>query len=118
MRFLIVDNTTRARQSMKALLEAWCQTAEVREAMNGAEAAQMAEEFQPELVLMDARMPVMNGIEATRQIKQKWPEIKIIVLSVVADYQGPALAAGADGFVSKSDPPDVLRNAITEVMSK
>jgi CheY-like chemotaxis protein len=101
---------------MKALLEVWCPLSEVREAVNGAEAVQIAEEFQPDIILMDARMPVMNGLEATRLIKEKWPLIKVIVLSVITDYQATALAAGANGFVSKSDPPEKLRSAIEEIM--
>jgi DNA-binding NarL/FixJ family response regulator len=113
---LIADNTPRARQGMRALLEVWYQWDEVREAVNGAEAVQLAQEFQPDLILMDARMPAMDGLEATRQIKAKWPQIKIIILSVYPDYQVVALEAGADGFVGKSDPPDILRKMLAEVL--
>jgi CheY-like chemotaxis protein len=116
MRALIADNTPRARQGMRALLEVWYQWDEVREAVNGAEAVQLAQEFQPDLILMDARMPAMDGLEATRQIKAKWPQIKIIILSVYPDYQVVALEAGADGFVGKSDPPDILRKMLAEVL--
>jgi CheY-like chemotaxis protein len=118
MRFLIVDDTVRARQSMKALLEVWHPHEELREAANGTEAVQLAEEFQPDIILMDARMPGMGGLEATRLIKSKWPQIKIIILSVFMDYQPRALAAGADGFLSKSDPPESLRKMLAEVLKK
>ena len=118
MRFLIVDDTIRARQSMKALLEVWHPQAKLCEAANGAEALQLSEEFQPDLLLMDARMPGMSGLETTRQIKAKWPEIKIIILSVFTDYQALALEAGADGFISKSDPPETLRNMLEQVLQK
>jgi CheY-like chemotaxis protein len=118
MRFLIVDDTSRARQSMKALLGVWNLADEVHEAVNGTEALTQAEEFQPEIVLMDARLPVMSGLEATRQIKAKWPQIKIIVMSVFADYQALAQEAGADDFVSKSDPPDKLRQTIARVLQE
>ena len=78
----------------------------------------MVEEFQPDVILMDARMPRMNGPEATRLIKAKWPQIKIIILSVFTDYQALALAAGADGFVGKSDPLEKLRQILAEVLQK
>ena len=118
MRFLIVDDTIRARQSMKALLEVWHPHEEVREATNGIEAVQLVAEFQPDIILMDARMPGMSGLEATQLIKAKWPQIRIIILSVFMDYQPRALAAGADGFVSKSDAPETLRKMLAEVLQK
>jgi YesN/AraC family two-component response regulator len=116
MRVLIVDDTSRARQSMKALLDVWYQIEEVREAKNGAEAVQLVDVFRPDVILMDARMPKMGGLEATRLIKAKRPEIKIIVLSVFMDYQVLALAAGADAFVNKSDSPELLRKTLVDVM--
>jgi DNA-binding NarL/FixJ family response regulator len=118
MRFLIVDDTSRARKSMRALLDVWYQTNEVCEATNGAEAIQLIEDFQPDVVLLDARMPRMGGLEATRQIKMKWPQVKIIILSVFLDYQELALAAGADAFVSKSDSPEKLRKTLAELLQK
>ena len=116
MRVLIVDDTSRARQSMKALLEIWHRPEEIHEAANGYEAVQSIETFQPDIVLMDARMPTMGGLQATRLIKAKWPQIKIIILSVFADYQALALEAGADAFVSKSDPTELLRKTLLDVM--
>ena len=112
MRFLIVDDTSRARRSMRALLEVWYPLQEVCEAENGMGAVKMAEEFQPDIILMDARMPVLSGLEATRQIKAKWPQIKIIILSVFMDYQSLAMEAGADGFASKGDSPEELRRIL------
>ena len=116
MRFLVVDDTSRARQSMKALLEVWYPNEEVREAASGNEAVQVADQFQPEFILMDARMPGMSGLEATRLIKSQWPQIKIIILSVFTDYQVLAMEAGADAFISKSDPPEKLREALKNIL--
>jgi DNA-binding NarL/FixJ family response regulator len=116
MRVLIVDDTSRARKSMKALLEVWHPFEEVREAANGSEAVQLVEEFQPDIILMDARMPTMSGLQATRLIKAKWPQIKIIILSVLTEYQSLALAAGADAFSSKSDPPEKLLETLKDVL--
>jgi DNA-binding NarL/FixJ family response regulator len=118
MRFLIVDDTSRARHSMKALLEVWNLVDDVCEAENAGEALQLAEEFRPDIILMDARLPGMSGLEATRIVKEKWPQIKVIVLSVFMDYQPLAVEAGADGFVSKSDPPDILRKTISQFLSR
>jgi len=118
MRFLIVDDTARARHSMRALLEVWHPLEEVREAACGTEAVQLAEEFQPDFIFMDARMPGMSGLEATRLIKSKWPQIRIIILSVFTDYQPLALEAGADEFVSKSDSPESLRKKLAGLLRK
>ena len=118
MRVLIVDNQPRARQSMKALLGAWHPAAEVREAADGIEAVRLAEEFRPDLILMDARMPKMNGLEALKHIKAQSRLIKIIVLSMYPDYEVEALASGADAFVSKSDPPEKLRKTLADVIMK
>lgn len=118
MRILVVDNQARARHSMKALLSTWRQVEEVYEASNGTEAVKMAEEFQPDVILMDARMPKMNGLEATRLIKSKWPQIKVIILSMYTDFESQALSAGADSFVSKSDPPDKLRKTLMNLIGE
>ena len=118
MRILIVDDTPRARQSMKALLDVWHQLQEVREAAHGIEAIQLVEEFKPDVILMDVRMPKMDGLEATRLIKSSWPQIKIIILSIYPDYQAAALAAGADAFICKSDLPEELREVLAEIVQK
>jgi two-component system, response regulator YesN len=116
MRILVVDNQPRARQSMKALLGAWYPAAEVREAADGYEAVQLAEEFQPDVILMDARMPKMSGLEAVRHVKAESRLIKVIILSMYPDLEAEALAAGAEAFVSKSAPPEKLRKTLAEVL--
>ena len=108
VRVLIADDQPRARQGLKALLATWPQVKEVQEAANGQEALVLVEESQPDLVLMDIRMPKMDGLEATRRIKAKWPQIKIVVLSMYTEYAADALAAGADAFVCKGEPPGKL----------
>ena len=118
LRVLIVDNQVRARTSMKALLGAWYQIEEVREAANGIEAVQLAEEFLPDVILMDARMPGMNGFDATRLIKSRWPQIKVVIISMYPEFQAEALSAGADSFVSKSDLPNELRKTLVDVTDK
>jgi two-component system response regulator AlgR len=112
MRMLVVDNQPRARQSMKALLGAWYPAAKLREAADGYQAVQLAEEFQPDLILMDARMPRMNGLEAVRHIKGQSDTVKIIIISMYADLNSEALSAGADAFISKSDAPEKIKQTI------
>jgi DNA-binding NarL/FixJ family response regulator len=65
---------------------------------------------------MDVRMPVMDGLQATRHIKRHWPQIKIIVLSMYGDYQVDALAAGADAFMSKSESPENVLDKMSQVL--
>jgi len=118
LRILIVDDQQRSRQSMKALIGAWYPDAEVREAANGDEAINRVVEFQPDLVLMDVRMPKMDGLEGLMQIKAVWRQTRVIILSMYPDYEAEALAIGADAFVSKSDPPEKLREALAGVIGE
>jgi DNA-binding NarL/FixJ family response regulator len=110
-----VDDQPRARKSIRALLATWPEAGQVREAANGREALRLVEEFRPDVVLMDVRMPdtlacgaSVDGIEATRLIKARWPQVKVIMISMYPDYAADALEAGADAFFSKGTPPDEL----------
>ena len=117
LRILIVDDQKSARRSLKALLATRFQLVDTCEAANGIEAVRCVEECKPDIVLMDARMPEMDGIEATRIIKTKAAHTPVIVLSMYIEYQGAALAAGADAFISKGDPPERLLEALTKASS-
>jgi CheY-like chemotaxis protein len=114
IRILIVDDQRRARRSVKALLATRFQLTETCEADNGIEAIRCVEECKPDVVLMDARMPGMDGIEATRIIKTISAHVPVIVLSMYPEYQAAALAAGADAFISKGDPPERLLEALAK----
>jgi DNA-binding NarL/FixJ family response regulator len=61
----------------------------------------LVEKRRPDVVLMNARMPVMDGVEASRLIKERWPEIRVVVLTIHAAYRATALTAGADAFLIK-----------------
>lgn len=118
IRVLIVDDQPRARKSVKALLSTWQRVGEICEAGNGCEAVCLVKQFQPDLVLMDVRMPEMDGLEATAQIKARWPKVKVIVLSMYVENQDEALAAGADAFVSKGEAPEQLLDMVSTVVKK
>ena len=112
VQILIVDDQPRTRQSLRALLSTWPPAGEVREAVDGREAVQLVEERQPDVILMDVRMPGMDGLQATQVIKASWPKIKVVVLTLYGEYEGEALAAGADAFIGKGEPPDQLLAAL------
>jgi DNA-binding NarL/FixJ family response regulator len=111
-RVLIADDYARSRNGLRALLTTWPEVEVVGEAVNGREALHQVAERQPDVVLMDARMPLMDGLEATRLIKKKWPGVKVIVLTLYITYQAKALSAGADAFLIKGCPNEELLAAI------
>ena len=112
IRVLIVDDSTRARRGLRALLATWPEVEVVGEAINGEEAVRFVENCPPTVVLMDLQMPIMNGTEATRRIKERWPLVSIIAVTIDAAAQNAAIAAGADAFVLKGDAPEGLRCAL------
>ena len=118
IRVLIVDDQPRARMSLKALLSTWSRVGEMNEGCNGQEALRLVEELQPDVVLMDVRMPGIDGLKATAQIKALRPQIKVILLSMYPEYQDEALAAGADAFVGKGDAPRELLDLLSAVVQK
>ena len=113
MRILIADDQKHTRKGLKAMLSASLPGPKIWEAMTGLEAERLAEEIQPDLILMDIRMPEGDGLSATRQIKARHPEIRIVVLSLHTEREQDALAAGADAFVSKGESPQRLLQTIT-----
>lgn len=115
MKILIADHQKHARSGLKALLRAAMSQPEIWEAANGREAQQLAQERRPDLVLMDIRMPEVDGLAATRWIKSNFPQVKILVLSLQGDRSAEALAAGADGFVSKCESPQTLLDRVAEL---
>ena len=118
IRILIVDDQPRARKSLRALLSTWPRALEIHEAANGREAVQLVEELQPVVVLMDVRMPEVDGLKATLQIKAMWPQVKVIVLSMYLEYNDEALAVGADAFIGKGDAPEKLLDLLSAVVGK
>lgn len=112
IRLMIADDHPSSRRGLRALLST-CPTVEVVcEAENGLEALQLVETCRPDLVLMDLQMPICDGLEATRRIKSKTPQVKIIILTIHETSQREALSAGADGFLLKGCPSEELLAAI------
>jgi len=112
---LIADDSSAVRDGLQSILKAHTDIEVVGEATNGVEAIAGAEQLQPRVILMDAQMPELDGIEATRQIKGRWPNIKILLLTVHLEYVEAALAAGVDGHLLKDSGRQELVQAIREL---
>lgn len=117
IRILLVDDHALFRKGVKALLEARSEFIVVGEASNGCEAIELAQKLQPDLIFMDIDMPQLNGLEATRNIKQQLPNIQIIMLSV-SDYAPQlfeAIKSGACGYLLKNLEPEEIFEMLDKV---
>lgn len=112
IRLLIADDNAATRAATIALLEASPFRAAIWEARNGEEAIQLAASAQPDVILMDVQMPVLDGIAATRRIKQLWPTIRVVVLTMYGSHEAAAVAAGADHFLLKGGAAERLITAV------
>lgn len=103
IRVLIVDDHAILREGLRAMLNYYDDVEIVGEAQDGNEAMAQVEALLPDVVLMDIAMPGMNGLEATRLLRQKYPQTRILVLTQHEDrqYVVPLLQAGAAGFMTK-----------------
>jgi two-component system response regulator NreC len=113
-RLLLVDDHAVVRSGLKMLLSSHAEMEIVGEASTAAEALQLTGETHPDVILMDIGLPDKNGIEATREIKAIYPDIKIVALTIHEDeeYFFQMLNAGASGYVPKRAAPDELLTAI------
>jgi DNA-binding NarL/FixJ family response regulator len=112
IRILVVDDHTLFREGLTALLQSAADIEVVGEASSGAEAIALAAELQPDIILMDIRMEHVNGIEATRRIRQEQPGVRVIMLTMVErdDSLLAALRAGAQSYILKgADKKQVLK---------
>ena len=113
VRVLVADDYGRVRQAIRELLSVRDQWEVVAEAIDGQQAVQLATELQPDLLIIDASMPTVNGIEATRQIAKASPATRIVVLTLHDDeeYVIEAFEAGAHAYVLKDAAEDLVRAA-------
>ncbi len=118
IRVLLVDDQTLFAESLRMVLETRAQAVEVvGVAVNGREAVAQVAESRPDIVLMDVRMPELNGVESTRIIKERFPATKVLMLTTFDDdeYVVEALHLGAAGYLLKDVPPAELIAAIEAV---
>jgi DNA-binding NarL/FixJ family response regulator len=109
---VLADDRERSRRVLCALLGTCPDLLVVGEAADGFELIGLVAREQPDVVLMDLRMPVLDGLQATLRIKDRWPHVRVLVLSLAVEAREEALAAGADAFVAKGDPEDALLQTI------
>ncbi len=114
---VLADDHAVVRSGTRELLEQQPDLKIIGEAANGEEAVQLAKEMQPDVIIMDVRMPKLTGIEATRQIKAECPEVKVLVLTAHDDdeYVFALLQAGANGYLLKTAEIEELVRAIRTV---
>jgi DNA-binding NarL/FixJ family response regulator len=114
IQLVLVDDQSLIRRGLRALLKTDSELAVIGEAENGREAIALVETLQPDVVIMDIRMPVMDGVEGTKVICERFPQVKVLVLTTFDDhdYVTQALQAGASGYLLKDTPFDELTLAI------
>jgi DNA-binding NarL/FixJ family response regulator len=118
IKVMIVDDHTIVREGLKQLVSLEEDIEVVAEARNGLECLQLIDSVRPDLIFMDVRMPGINGIEATRLVCQKYPEIKVVMLTIYDDdhYVTEAVQAGAKGYIIKKINRDDLVKVIRHVV--
>ncbi|WP_044642530.1 response regulator [Risungbinella massiliensis] len=119
-RVVIGDDHEHARKAMRMIIESDPAFKIIGEATNGQEAIQLTERFSPDFILMDINMPILNGLQATRIIKERFPHVKIVIVTVSDDAADlfEALKKGAQGYLLKNLNPQVwleyLHSLITD----
>jgi NarL family two-component system response regulator LiaR len=119
IRLLITDDHPGVRNSLRVVMSTYDDIEVIGEATNGQEAVALCEQIHPDLVLMDLVMPVMDGVTATKLIRQCCPETRVLVLTSGTDPDliSAALRAGAQGYLQKYVSSDVLTSAMWSAMA-
>ncbi len=117
IRVLLADDHVLVRQGIRQFLEQAPGIEVVAEADNGETAVRLAQELHPDVAVLDIAMPQVTGVEATRRIKQHFPEVRVLILTAYDDdpYIRALLQAGADGYVLKTARADALIQAVRDV---
>jgi len=111
---LLVDDHTILREGLRMVLDAQPQIKVIGEADDGRQAVELAERLHPDVIVMDIAMPNLNGLEATRQIKRRWPDIRVVILTMHENqqYLVQIVKAGATGAVLKRSAGQELLTAV------
>ena len=119
IRIVVADDQALMRGGFRMILDAEADLEVVGEAIDGADAVRAFDRLRPDVVVMDVRMPTMDGIEATRRIASRDPSAKVLILTTfdLDEYVYDALRAGASGFLLKDRPPEELVAAVRIVAS-
>ena len=124
IRILIADDNQNARRGLKALLSSFANRQDsslrveiVGEAANGQEAVSLSQKLTPDLIFMDIKMPIMNGLEATRIIKKQAKHTKVVILSMQENHREAALAIGADEFIEKGIETQAIKQVVLSFFS-
>lgn len=114
IKIMIVEDQMLIRKSLRIVLESTADIKVISMAENGEEAIHSCESQLPDVILMDIQMPVMDGVQATEKIKERWPEVKVIILTTFEDitFVRNALNAGAEGYILKAVDPQFLIKGI------
>lgn len=118
-KILIVEDHEGMRNSLRQWISTVFQDCEVRDAGTGEDAVQLCKELKPDVVVMDIKLPGINGILATKQIKRMFPEIQVVMLTVydIPAFQAEAAGSGASAFISKNNMYKELIPVIRKLIS-
>jgi len=119
IRLVVVDDHALFRKGLVSLLEEMTDFVVVGEAANGQEALPVIEKVQPDIVLLDINMPVLDGIQTLVAVRKTYPGLKVLMLTISQNDEDliNAIVNGANGYVLKNTEPDVLHNIIVQVAS-
>lgn len=119
IKILLVDDQVLMRDGLKTIINFQDDMEVVGVASDGLKCLELVEQLKPDLVLMDVRMPIMDGVEATKEIKKDYPEIKVVILTTFDDdeYIINALQYGAEGYLLKDTDSTQLTNSIRDAMN-
>lgn len=112
VKVIIADDELPARHGLKALLSLCEEIDVVGEASDGEEALRLVDAHHPDVVLMDARMPRMSGLEAAHLIKQRWPEVRVVIVTMYPASRAEPFANESDAFLLKGFGHEELRDAV------
>lgn len=116
IKILIVDDSAAVRDSLRSILGPHADFKIVGQAVDGLNAIAKANDLHPDVILMDAQMPEMDGVETTRHIKERFPETKVLFSTVHVSHIKEALAARVDGYLLKDSGREKLLRTIRELV--